>query len=138
MSISNVTYSIHAAFAKDRSMIVKGVPAWRFHRANAPYAMMLMNEDDPCLLLPVNRDYTPLGFGKEIAHYNAHSLRAIRFHSDPRAAEGIWHPQPYYLFNYSPAERGDYVKRLHKLAALAVDSTLAKIKLGLLNNGGSK
>lgn len=126
---------IHAAFCEDRNRLVQGLPAWRFHRVNAPYAFQKIG-DDPCILLPVNRQYSPLGVDSEDwVAYEPYASRAIRFRSDPVKVAGLWHPQPLYLFAYSPAERGDYPKRLIALANLAVDPMTALAKLGLTDGG---
>lgn len=134
MSISNVTYSIFAAFSADRSRLVKGVEAWRFQRVHAPYALMPIT-DDPCLLLPVNRQYSPLGVDNEnYVGYEPYVSQAIHFRHDLFWEVGIWHPEIRYLFGFTPAER-DYVKRLNKLASLAVDPSKARVLLGLKVGG---
>lgn len=129
-----VDLTIDAARREDLSELVqpRAMPAWRFVRVHAPYALLTFPpKDDPLLLIPVNRQRAPLGIDcDEPLSLRPFGRRALRFHRDPAVMRDLWRPYYPYLYENSPAEPG-YAERLHRLANLCCDPVTARAIFGV-------
>ncbi len=75
------------------------------------------------VLLPLNRNYKPLGItSKDHVDYNHYVSQAMVFNFDPAKFDGVWYSKiPHlYLYDDTEASRADYFPRLHKLFSRSV------------------